>query len=174
MMALTVWQPFASLIVGSPDTPPQKSVENRGRRPWASLIGQQIAIHAGKRMDGKVLEIFHDIFFCKAFGEVTAPYQKPNLFPVGAVVGVATIDRAVGPIAETMFYDRRFDGVPQSTIDSWGLDADALRWFVSGFGWVLRDRRHLAEPVPCGGDRGLWPLPDDIERAVAAQLARTP
>jgi len=38
--------------------------------------------------------------------------------------------------------------------------------------WVFRDRRHLAEPVPCKGAQGLWTLPVDVEAAVVAQLAR--
>jgi hypothetical protein len=177
-MALTVWQPFASLIVGSPPTegcpgaPPQKPVENRDKRPWARLLGQQIAIHAGKKMDGEVLEIFDDIFRLKVFGDVGAPYARPKLFPLGSVVGVATLDRAIGPLRESLIYENRLDGIPQSAIDSWALDADGLRWFVSGFGWVLRDRRYIASPVPCRGDRGLWPLLPHVERAVIEQLAR--
>jgi hypothetical protein len=171
MRALTVWQPFASLIVGAPPsydaepTPPQKPVENRD---WAAprwLLGERIAIHAGKAMSGDVLESFYDIFKAKVFGEVRAPYAKPSLFPLGAVVGVATLDRVIGPLAPRLIYEDRFEDVPQATIDSWGLDADGLRWFVGRFGWVFRDRRHLREPVPCKGAQGIWSLtPEDAAR----------
>jgi hypothetical protein len=177
MLALTIWQPFASLIVGSPPTdgcpgaPPQKPVENRDWRPSPKMIGQRIAIHAGKKPDRETLDLYEDIFKAKVFGEVAAPYAKPKLFPLGAVVGVATLDRVIGPLA-SMSYEDRFSEASADWIASWGLDADGLRWFVGGFGWVFRDRQHLVEPVQCSGAQGLWRLPPDVERAVTEQLAR--
>jgi hypothetical protein len=43
MKAITIWQPYAQLIVTG-----RKLVENRVRPfPWRSAIGQRIAIHAG-------------------------------------------------------------------------------------------------------------------------------
>lgn len=178
MLGLTVWQPWASLIVGSPPTdgypgaPPQKSVENRDKRPWRTAIGQRIAIHAGKHMDRDTLDTYHDIFRAEMFGPVIAPYVTPKAFPRGAIVGVAMLERAVGPLNPSIFYETRLDDVPAATIASWELDADDLRWFTGPFGWVLRDCQHLAEPVACSGDRAFWTLPDDIERAVITQIAR--
>ena len=37
--------------------------------------------------------------------------------------------------------------------------------------WMLANPRPLAEPVPCKGALGLWRLPEDVEKAVRAQLA---
>ncbi len=179
ILALTVWQPWASLIVGSPPTdgcpgaPPQKPVENRGVMVASrarKLLGRQIAIHAGVERRRNA-DAYHDIFKAKVFGPVVAPYRNVASFPLGAVVGVATLDRVIGPIDGSLFYERRFDGIPAETIASWGLDADGLRWFVSGYGLVFRDQRCI-DPVPCKGAQWLWPLPDDIERAVTEQIAR--
>lgn len=178
MKALTVWQPWASLIVGAPasydefDTPPQKPVENRDWRPPQSMIGERIAIHAGKTMNCDVLESFHNVFVAKDFGAVRAPYKTPREFPLGAIIGVATLDRVLGPIDSSIFYENRFAGVRTATIDSWGLDAEGLRWFVGRFGWVFRDRRALAAPVPCKGERKLWMLRGDVAAAVSAQIGR--
>jgi activating signal cointegrator 1 len=36
--------------------------------------------------------------------------------------------------------------------------------------WELTGVRLLAEPVPCKGALGLWPVPGDVERAVRVQL----
>jgi hypothetical protein len=172
MLALTVWNPWASLIVGAPPigdrpaTPPQKPVENRGWRPPAKLVGQQIAIHAGKTFDS---DAFESVFLDKEFGPVVAPYSMAGLFPRGAVVGVATLDRVIGPVPETVFYEERLKGISQATIESWRLTPDELRWFVGPWGWVFRDRRCI-EPVVCKGAQGLWPLPEDVERAVTAQI----
>jgi hypothetical protein len=52
------------------------------------------------------------------------------------------------------------------------LPDDQRRWFFGPFGYVLRDVRALATPVPCRGWQGFWTLPDDIESAVNEQLAR--
>lgn len=177
MLALTIWQPYASLIVGSPPTegcpgaPPQKPVENRNWRAPARAIGQRVAVHAGKKLDA---DSFEAVFLPPGFGPVVSPYRNAKGFPFGAVVGVATLDRVIGPLEGSVFYDERIDGVPAATIASWGLDPDGLRWFVGRFGWVFRDRMHLAEPVPCAGAQGLWTLPNDIERAVLAQIGSDP
>lgn len=173
-MALTIWQPWASLIVGSPPTdgchgaPPQKPVENRGWRPPQKIVGQRVAIHAGKKLDAGS---FETACSTREFGAVVAPYRNAKCFPFGAVVGVATLDRVIGPLDGSLFYERRLADVSTATIASWGLDPDGLRWFLGRFGWVFRDRQHLAEPVPCPGAQGLWTLPKDVERAVAAQIA---
>jgi hypothetical protein len=46
MKALTVWQPWAALIVTG-----VKDVENRNWRPPFALLGNRLAIHAGQRVD---------------------------------------------------------------------------------------------------------------------------
>jgi hypothetical protein len=168
MLAVTIWQPWASLIVGSPTCDPQKPVENRDWRPAESLIGARIAIHAGLQLD---IDAFEDIFLDKAFGEVRPPYRTPGDFPRGAIVGVGTLDRVIAlqHRRETIFEDERFDGIPKSTIDSWGLGAE-LRWFVGRCGWVFRDRRHLPTPVPCKGAQGLWTVPVDVAARIEEQL----
>lgn len=45
MQALTIWQPWASLIVHG-----FKRIENRTWAPPADLVGTTIAIHAGKKV----------------------------------------------------------------------------------------------------------------------------
>lgn len=170
--ALTIHQPWASLIVGAPPsydadpTPPQKPLENRTWCPPASLVGYRIAIHAGKAIGGDVLESFYNVFKALAFGPVRTPYATPKQFPRGAVVGVATLDRVV----------LRWHGalVDAFTRDQWHpveISDEARRWYTGDVGWVLRDVRYLREPVPCSGAQGLWTLPDDVERAVVEQLA---
>ncbi len=55
MKALTIWQPWASLIVAG-----AKPFEFRGWRAPRSLIGQRIVIHAGatKVAQAEVVELF--------------------------------------------------------------------------------------------------------------------
>ena len=49
MKALTIWQPWASLIMAG-----AKPWEWRGWAPPRSLVGQRIAIHAGARKVGRL------------------------------------------------------------------------------------------------------------------------
>jgi len=53
----------------------------------------------------------------------------------------------------------------------WECDGGCSPWAVRGQDhWHLADVHPLAEPVPCRGMLGLWRLPDEVERAVRAQL----
>jgi hypothetical protein len=172
MLALTVWQPWASLIVGAPPsydelpTPPQKRIENRSWLPPRALIGQRIAIHAAKKMDEDVLDAIHDVFLDKLYGEVRVPYWKPSAFPVGAIVGVTTLAGAVVAWRDRIVDAFRGPGGPDIDIGE-----DGRRFFNrKEFGWLLADRRALAEPVPFRGDRKLWTLPGDIAARVEEQL----
>lgn len=71
MRAITLWQPWAWAI-----THADKRVENRTWSPPESLIGEQIAIHAGKQFDESAI---HLLVRCGG-----------SLF-FGGVVGVATL-----------------------------------------------------------------------------------
>ncbi len=46
MRALTLWQPWASVVAAG-----VKLIENRPWKPWGYIIGQRIAIHAGRHWD---------------------------------------------------------------------------------------------------------------------------
>jgi hypothetical protein len=71
MKAITVWQPWAQLIVTG-----QKLVENRVKpHPWRSAIGKRVAIHAGLNRRG--------IDQAGRFGF--------DVLPVGSIVGFVTV-----------------------------------------------------------------------------------
>lgn len=161
MKALSIMQPWASLIVGGPRAAGVKRTENRGRglAVYArSLVGQRIAIHASKKRDR---DAFDDILHrCFGFGfdaKAECPYATMGEFPVGAVVGVATLDRVFAP-GET-------------------LNEDEARFYVGNdllqdgntFGLSFGERRWV-EPVPCKGALGFWNVPDDV----AAQISVSP
>jgi len=78
--AITIWQPFADLIIVG-----RKICENRSWRPHAGLVGQRVAIHAGlTRWTPPGL---------------TAPDDEPwpYMRPRGVIVGTAILDAAIGP-----------------------------------------------------------------------------
>lgn len=79
MRALTIKQPWASAIAAG-----IKRVENRTWPPPARLIGQRIAIHAGKATDPE------GIAFCRQLG-----WEPPVDLPKGVIIATAIIDRVI-------------------------------------------------------------------------------
>ena len=53
MKAITLWQPWASLIASG-----WKTIETRRHARFACLVGSRIAIHAGKHFDRTIFEIW--------------------------------------------------------------------------------------------------------------------
>lgn len=153
-------QPWASLIVGGPRARGPKRTENRGRAMASfarQLVGQRIAIHASKRPD---VEAFEDMASgCFGFGLrlEEMPYATRAEFPLGAVIGEATLGRVFGPgDALTEDEARFYVGNDLCVEETWGLRFDDARWFA---------------PIGCKGALGFWTVPDDVERRLTEQLA---
>jgi hypothetical protein len=142
MRALTILQPWCDAI-----TRGDKRVENRSWAPDGWTPNMPVALHAGKRFD---------------WGAVfppgkTALWSAPEDVALGAVLAVAKI--AGFHWCNTYSGDGCSAAEPCSP---WGAEGQ--------YHWALADVRPLAEPVPCRGYQRLWPLPDDTEKAVRAQL----
>lgn len=133
MRGLTLTQPWAHAI-----THLGLWVESRGWKPPPSIVGQRIAIHAGRKIDADDVRTVERIADTRLEGIVT-----------GAVVATAVVDG---------FYERIEDVPP-----------DQRKWWFGPYGWILKDVRVLAEPVPCKGMLGLWTLPVEVEERVVAQ-----
>lgn len=172
ILALTLIQPWASLIVAGP-----KRVENRTWRPNPLRPGDYLAIHAGTwhtRRGGPIegwaaaLEIARERgLFAElpllANYETIVTGERGRLYaarcnhyletavPYGAVVGVA---RLVAVETEA--------------------PAAGDPWWYGPLGWRLGDVTPI-EPVSCRGAQGLWTMPDDVYAAVRARwkAART-
>lgn len=141
MQAITIKQPWAAAIVHGP-----KRVENR---TWIPRLAdrEQIAIHAGKRIDAKAWERF-------AVGHDWLAGAH-----CGAVVGVA-----------------RFGGIvrcKRDIVDNVHVRMDEqLDWYDNGIAWVLYDIVPINPAVVVSGTQGLWRLPDDVERLVVRRSTR--
>jgi hypothetical protein len=141
MKALTLWQPWAwALFHGKP-------VENRPWRPSDAMIGQRIAIHAGKTFDHEGAA-----WVQKMLGLDSLPMAAA----AKGVVGVATIDRFVR------------DDITGPDANDPILDSP---WMFGPWGWVLRAAVELDAPIRCAGALSLWSLPETVERELAARLA---
>lgn len=164
MRALTLTQPWAGLVASG-----IKLVENRPRRMIRREdFGKPFAIHAAKTGDESVfnraIEIAPELAPRGPYSLSDARWYKLGRI-ASAVIGVATIKRAV------------IEWTDGRIVDSYGVCGgpeidlgDQRRWFFGPIGYVLRDVRALAEPVPCRGWQGFWRLDDETERRVHEQL----
>ena len=147
--AITLHQPWASLVALG-----IKTVETRSWPAPARLVGQRIAVHAGKRLvrqPGERIE-----------RELLAQWGEDwrVIIPTGAVVATATlagmarveyVDLPSGHAMHDIGTETGYaGGAARTRIDHWG-DFSAGRWL-----WFLDDVRALPEPVPAVGRQSLW------------------
>jgi len=131
-----------------------KRVENRGWPPPKWMIGQWLAIHAGKTFTPAAArhmaagEIGGSLDDCRA---LRCP-QSASDHPIG-IVAVARLVGSVG--ADTM-------NIQQTGQASWAFGPHC---------WQFDDVRELPEPIPCRGQQGLWTLPLDIGVQIQQYLA---
>lgn len=160
MKALSLSQPWCWAVLHA-----GKHIENRSWQPPISMIGQQIVIHAAKSWDNERKYRIHyatgperwrsgealtPTGYLIELGCIHAPCRK-DLYPAGAIVGLATIDRIV----------TKPDTLPE----------DQKRWFFGEFGWVLKNVIALPAPIPCGGKQGLWTVHSELLGQIREQAA---
>lgn len=151
MKAITVWQPWATLIAIR-----AKPYEFRGWMPPRAFIGQRIAIHAGARpvRRSEIQTLLHQLDNPSAFGIpclingfarplLSELFKDPTAVPLSHVVCTAIL------------------GEPKSGADcarEFGPDHgnDSDREGTFNWGWPLTDVLPLAPPIPYRGAQGFW------------------
>jgi hypothetical protein len=131
MRAITLHAPWAWAIAHGP-----KRVENRTWKPPSALLGQRIAIHAGRGL-GTVGERESCILALLNTG-----IDPPDEWPQSRVLCTA---RLQGWIA--------LDGSFSSEVVRYAYDSE---WFCGPVGWVLEAVQAVPGEPSCGGERGLW------------------
>jgi len=140
LRALTIHQPWAWFIAKG-----YKPIENRSWRPPQSLVGNWLAIHAGKKWD--IAEVASNTSF--AHVNCRAPLPS-SIGAMGDQCGsILAVARVTGFVAES-----------------------ASPWFFGPVGWTLADVVELPEPVACRGAQGLWKVPADVYERVLVQWRR--
>lgn len=150
LRAITLWRPWPYAILHQPPDI-AKRVENRPWKPWASVIGKRVALHAGKKYDAAaelamvVLETRVDVGDQRRFDQ--------------GIVGTALIK---GWICNAHDYGGNINAHEAERA------ADSM-WFFGPVGWVLDDVCALKTPIECSGAQGLWRLPDRVRHEIARQ-----
>lgn len=150
MKAITVWQPWATLIaIGA------KRFETRS---WATTYRGQLAIHAAKKIDKEACEQEQIRSVLAEHG-----YTVDNL-PTGAVV-------ALVQISECWAIERLESELPAPPVKLnlrsgrcklWaGYLGSSLEYLVGDYSsgryaWELTDINQLLQPIPAKGQQGLW------------------
>ena len=161
MRALTIWQPWASLIA--------EGVKTSETRSWAAprgLWGTTIGIHAAKRparLDECEGPVHSALIQVGIFGERHGPGLSDTIdsawaldaLPYGAVVATARLVECVQVWAISSYGTplvRTPDGERKGGINAYGLgDYSVGRWV-----WRLENIVKLSEPIPARGQQGLW------------------
>lgn len=132
MKALTLWRPWARYVATG-----EKRIENRPWAPPPAMLGQTFAIHAGRAWDDEGGETCRDVL-------QSAYSSSIDLHPEG-IIGTA---RLVGWCDEGGTIIRQI-GEPK-------LEGNDRLFLFGPIGWILRDARLLAQPIPCRGFQKLW------------------
>ena len=154
MYALTLWQPWATLIAEG-----IKVFETRSWKPPKNLIGQQIAIHAAKKKPTRE-EI--DNYSTAIRREMEKLYGFTNWWetiPYGSIIATTTIGGFffVQEVVDAFVRVKglRTDESHKSTPGY--LDIDMFGDYSPGrYAWRLWDLSKEIEPIPAKGKLGLW------------------
>lgn len=147
MKAVTLIQPWATAVMhwGKP-------VENRSWAPPAALVGQRIAIHAGKKLD---VDAMHDLVIRGMAPDVES-------VPQGVILGTVRLDGWIETNERRAVREWNFGALCGARPVNFD-ELLASAWLVpGGFAWVLSDPEPLATPIPCKGAQGLWNVPADV------------
>ena len=163
MRALTLHQPWAQLMVWG-----LKNIETRSWVAPSYLIGQRMAIHAGKR-DPRPTDWNIEVQLA-----VLQRAGGSHSMPMGAVVATARLIECMQVIGEPdssglvscrgfgeLSDEPEYDATIRT--DPYG-DFSVGRWL-----WVFQDV-HRVEPLSINGRQGVWTLPTTL----AAELVREP
>ncbi|ARR54570.1 hypothetical protein HY78_14590 [Rhizorhabdus wittichii DC-6] len=162
MKALTIWQPWASLIIAG-----AKPFEFRGWRVPSSMIGQRIVIHAGARPI-KLAEVAD--LNCRLTGDDawTTGLHAAEALPI--------LLRAASNAGADLFSGYRFEPLPMSAgigtavigppisgaiaAETFGHRMnDSDRHDHANWAWPMLDIEPWPEPIAMRGAQGFWNWP---------------
>lgn len=147
MKALTVYQPWASLLVAG--------VKNIETRSWWTGYRELLAIHAAKFSVEQTVDLLgyeefmrlHNICIDHGLGPI-------NELPRGCILGERWL-------AECLPVEDVFWGSPEMREPEIALERSLGDWTVGRYAWCFSETRVVFDPpIPWRGQQRLWDLPD--------------
>ncbi|GAB7553158.1 hypothetical protein NRB_26640 [Novosphingobium sp. 11B] len=172
MKALTIWQPWASLIVAG-----AKPFEFRGWRAPRSLIGQRIVIHAGagKVPPAEVVDLFVTLRDRDLSEEHRIAAAMTCLDPEKAlpILDRAWSPGAEGPLPMSAGLGTAIVGEPRDGYDiaeEFGVPHvnDSDRDDQANWGWPMLEVERWDVPIEMKGRQGFWNWPEPTDMAGGA------
>lgn len=142
MKTISIWQPFASLIVKG-----CKVYETRGWPAPASVIGQRIGIASTKSILPPQRSHYDAEHFRAFYEDLNLPVLDD--LPHGFLLGTVILDSV------NLMTEEFIDGVSR--------EEQAYGWWTPGnYAWGLIDPFELAEPIRIRGAQGLYEWNGDL------------
>lgn len=157
MKALTIWQPWASLIMIGAKPYEFRRWDYRKRAP--ALEGQRIVIHAGLRRV-RPREVQELLFNLWGYGEAATGLVHEPARQLLVKIGFRDGDGGVQlPHAHAL--GTAILGTPRLAHEIYG-DGDSDRIDHHVWAWPLTDIEPFEPPVPMRGFQGFWTYPERI------------
>lgn len=143
MKALTLWQPWASLVA--------MGVKKYEFRRWPaprSLIGERIVIHAAKREvhPAEILELLNDE---RRLGGSLGTFDSAELEMARRFLEHETLPLACGLAEATL-------GTPRRAIDLFASQMDPDEIDPDMWAWPMESVEEFRKPIPARGAQGFW------------------
>lgn len=136
MKVISIWQPWASLIVHG-----FKSIETRSWAAPKSLIKETIGIAATKLVRPEQRIAAQDPEFLRFYEKTGMP--DLDQLPHGAVLGTAVLNSC--------------DVITEEDLEDITEEEQAFGWYTPGrYAWRLRYAKPFDYPRPARGAQGIW------------------
>jgi hypothetical protein len=167
MKAITLWQPWASLLACE-----AKLYETRN---WAASYRGPIAIHASLKKPSDVLTgVDVDLIFTMghAFGivekHVGIIVDFLDNLPCGSIIAVAELVECHPIVAPARIEGMISTGKmikPDMPVSIYGNELLFGDWTTGRYAWEFSDMKMLPEPIPARGGQRIWNWNDEATQA---------
>ncbi len=162
MIALTLWRPWDEPVCSG-----AKPIENRPNPPPRKLLGEYVAIHAGKKYDSAGATAIRARGYRLLGDDGTWTRNR-----IGCIVGVARIAGWLDRRPQAMSWPANAT-IDQKLLQHYGIPLrDRIirmadnPWWSGPVGILLVDARQIVTPLRRRGYQGWWTLDDGDERVV--------
>jgi hypothetical protein len=136
MKTITLWQPWASLVI--------LDIKHNETRSWATTYHGELAIHAGKKVVSKGAPLFDGLPYSlkeSIYDAIDSAYGCYDNLPTGCILGVVNLKGSI----------------PTEKIGHISKIEMACGDFSPGrFAWPLDIIKRFIQPIPAIGHQGLW------------------
>jgi len=152
MKALTIWQPWASLIIILAKPFEFRRWSFADKPNLAKLVGQRIVIHAGARQP-RAIELEDILARIRAGESALLPHAK--MFVEWQLSALRETKKIAAPVSAAL--GTAVIGQPIRVVDLFADQvADSDRLDQHMYAWPLTDVRQFPEPIPAAGAQGFW------------------